>query len=249
MLDQENNPERVYKRKYRLVKAQNIVAARDDERQQWEEERAQMQEQLDALQDIAHCASSEPPSKRCHSTRVIPIAPTKLAKIQAYHAGKASVLLYHPWVMRLKAIKAGAYLRSAALFKVARIIIHGLAAINSTTEKARASTIGKELSIFKISIPLMAYCSTLVCPLIYDFKLILKAKQARYALTADPVFAAEGRMPILPNMEQLWNREVFPQDNLRDSTSTQPDETGKDQDILDGFGMDFTEEQGDKDAE
>ncbi|KAH8929750.1 hypothetical protein BT69DRAFT_1276122 [Atractiella rhizophila] len=413
MSDQENNTRTAYKRKYSMLKAQlaeerkelsllqNIVARGDDERQQWEEERAQLQEQLAALQEAVHFASNEPPSKRRRSTRVMPAAPTRLAKIQAYHAGKASVLLYHPWAMRFeniflqrsevteceddreidgvsddeewgedededeirekkrrnqmwevcgqyyksnfvkfilgrlppealewhnsewfqkevcrgiseqksdnakrmqlripkkrqedeevhkhieeqtylyapynlpahcseahkKAVKAGAYLRSTALFKVARIIIHGPAAINSTTEKARASTIGKELSIFQITIPLMAYCSTL----------------ARYALSADPIFAAEGRVPILPNAQQvnnyrdhfqrtvtlldslqrqhadkfhhliqLWNREVFPRDDARDNGTTLRDETADDKDILDGFGMDFMEEQGGENVE
>ncbi|KAH8920284.1 hypothetical protein BT69DRAFT_1299556 [Atractiella rhizophila] len=41
----------------------------------------------------------------------------------------------------------------------------------------------------------------------------------------------------------LWNREVFPCDDARENGITLHDETADNKDILDGFGMDFTEER------
>ncbi|KAH8921524.1 hypothetical protein BT69DRAFT_1335483 [Atractiella rhizophila] len=325
-----------------------------------------MQEELEAVKEQLH--SDEPPSKRRRSTRVIPSAPSKLAKVQVYRAGKAAVLLYHPWPTHLesvfakrsdtseypqdaepdvvsdddeggeeedseerrdrqrrnqerfrlklfngtavpgsrvqrglaeqksdnalrmrsnlvdifeiksstsaelkiqknrqedeeiqrhinhesyiyaayevpaqgtsshqKSIKAAAYLRSPALFRIARIIVHGPATITSVNRCARGATTGSNLSIHQITIPLMAYSSTL----------------ARYALSGDVAFSAEGTVPIklgttevndyrqhfertvkllstiraqhedkFTDLISIWNKEVFPQDNAeRDSSA------------------------------
>ncbi|KAH8930649.1 hypothetical protein BT69DRAFT_1291670 [Atractiella rhizophila] len=71
-----------------LMLLQEAVARAEENEQTWGEEHAQMREELEAVKEQLH--SDEPPSKRCRSTRVIPSAPSKLAKVQAYRAGKAA---------------------------------------------------------------------------------------------------------------------------------------------------------------
>ncbi|KAH8916513.1 hypothetical protein BT69DRAFT_1340141 [Atractiella rhizophila] len=416
MSDQENitsgkNYKELYKASKRqrndarqeLSLLQETVARAEDDQRAWEEERAQLREELEAMKEQLH--ADEPPSKRRRSTRVVPAAPSKLARLQAYRAGKAAVLLYQPWPMifdsvfakrleapeypedeeceivsddeeveeeeeehgqkekqqrnherevrriyrrsnffkfifgRLppeavewhsryqvlrglaeqksdnahrmrnhladifdikssssaelkspktrqrdeeiqqhiedesyiyaphdipmqcrdstrKAIKAAAYLRSHALFKIARIIIHGPAALNSANNRARGATISSQLSIRQITIPLIAYSSTL----------------ARYTLSSDIAFSAEGTAPIKPGTEEtnnyrdhyhrtvtllstleeqhkdkykdllsLWNREVFPRDDdeADSSWASSHGHGTNDADILEGFDITF----------
>ncbi|KAH8915026.1 hypothetical protein BT69DRAFT_1357079 [Atractiella rhizophila] len=164
-----------------------------------------------------------------------------------------------------KALKAGAYLCSPALFKVARIIIHGPATMNSASNRARGATIGSQLSIRQITIPLMAYASTL----------------ARYALSSDTAFSAEGITPIKPGTEEvnnyrdhyrrtvtllstvkeqhenkfrelmsLWNKEVFPRDDDEtDSSRVAHGHGTSDADILEGFDVDVHNEDNEEGEE
>ncbi|KAH8920044.1 hypothetical protein BT69DRAFT_1299753 [Atractiella rhizophila] len=157
-----------------------------------------------------------------------------------------------------KAIKAAAYLRSPALFRIARIIVHGPATITSVNLHACGATMGSNLSIHQITIPLMAYSSTL---------------KARYALSGDVAFSAEGTVPIkrgttevndyrqhfertvkllstiraqhedkFTDLISIWNKEVFPQDNAERDSST-PHHGTSDADILEGFEVDFNPEE------
>ncbi|KAH8921504.1 hypothetical protein BT69DRAFT_1298631 [Atractiella rhizophila] len=97
MSDQENRPQRNdYRELYRALKRQRndahrelmllqeAVARAEENEQTWGEERVQIR----------------------RSTRVIPSAPSKLAKVQSYRTGKAAVLLYHPWPTHLESVFA-----------------------------------------------------------------------------------------------------------------------------------------------
>ncbi|KAH8916242.1 hypothetical protein BT69DRAFT_1340403 [Atractiella rhizophila] len=83
---------------------QERVARAEEDQQTWEEERAQLREELEAMKEQLH--ADEPPAKRRRSTRVVPTAPSKLAKLQAYRAGKAAVLLYQAWPMVVDSVFA-----------------------------------------------------------------------------------------------------------------------------------------------